>query len=141
MLLDSGAIALARALLDAATFHYDRHGQIFAAICALNDRSEPVDLVTVSAELSRRGDLAVAGGPQALASIMEWTTMAANVGPHAARILEACARRRLVRISLDAQTRAADVTTDLCSLVADLQRGCADARVMLARAEVARHAR
>src|SRR5262245_54533250 len=118
MLLDSAAIALARALLDAATFDLDRHGQVFAAVCALHDRGETVDLVTVSEELRRRGDLAAVGGPQALAGIMESATTAANVGPHAASILESWARRRVARSALDAQARASDPTTDLCDLVA-----------------------
>ena len=43
-------------------FYLPKHGAIFKAMVALADRSEPVDALTVSAELERQGELAQVGG-------------------------------------------------------------------------------
>jgi replicative DNA helicase len=47
---------------------------IFAAMCGLFARGEPVDLLTLSAELCRRGGLESAGGRPALGLMADEAT-------------------------------------------------------------------
>jgi replicative DNA helicase len=140
MLLDARAIPRARALLCEQDFNLDRHRHTFAAACALHDRGEPADLVTVSEELRRSGDLAAVGGAGFLSHIFESATTATNLGWHAAVVLVAASRRRLRRLGLWLMDEAEDPTTDLDAMLAHLRRESAAASVLHARAEMARHA-
>jgi replicative DNA helicase len=94
MLLDAAAIAQARDLLSAGDFSTESHRLIYAAMLALADRQEPIDLHTLHAELARRGDLDRVGGPPALAGLMEQATTSANVEAHARIVLEHAENRR-----------------------------------------------
>src|SRR6185369_1189949 len=142
MLLDpDDGIPRARALLGPEAFHLDRHALVFKALCALADRGEVADLLTLTAQLERTGDLGAAGGHVALAHILEGATTAANLAQHAALVPEAYARRRLRRLALHVQARVADPTTDAKEVVACVSRECAAVRVVLARSEAARHVR
>lgn len=141
MLLDADAIPMARALLDAEAFHLDAHRFVFDSICALIDRGELAVLNTVAEELARRGDLGAVGGPSRLSHVMDGATTSANLGSNASVVLAAWARRRILRLALDAQQRAEDPTSDLRATLEHVQSESSAARVILARAELARHAR
>ena len=55
LLNSAAAIGEARGIVSADDFYKPSHAHIFAAICALDDRSEPADPVTIVAELKRLG--------------------------------------------------------------------------------------
>lgn len=69
------------------------HQAIYRAAQAVQGRSEPVDLVTVAAELKARGQLEQAGGPVYLAELGASPVSASNALYHA-RIVRDCSRRR-----------------------------------------------
>jgi len=121
MLLGDEPIARARSLLPAEDFYCTAHQRIFAAILTLNDCSEKADLITVTDELRRRGDLEVAGGREAVAQILECATTTANVEAHCKIIREAARKRQLRRFALDVQTRAGDPTASAAAIIADLE--------------------
>lgn len=62
MLLEKEAISKALEILDDTVFYKPAHQKIFAAMIALFERGEPVDLLTLVEELRRRGDLEKTGG-------------------------------------------------------------------------------
>src|SRR5690606_20391099 len=64
LLIDSNAINKVRKrFLDNSEIFYDpRNVAIFDAICFLNDKGQPVDLMTVIQELKRKEKLLAAGG-------------------------------------------------------------------------------
>ena len=62
MLQDSGAATLAFETLVAADFYSAEHREIFEAMRALHIAGNPVDLMTVGNELTRRGTLDGVGG-------------------------------------------------------------------------------
>lgn len=97
MFLDADAIARARVILSPESFYRTAHASIFAAILALADRTEPADLITVSAELRARGLLDAVGGPAALSGILEFATTTANLEAHARQVRIAWAQRRGLR--------------------------------------------
>jgi replicative DNA helicase len=77
--------------------HFGRepHRRIWAAYERLAGRGETVDLVTVTAELSARGDLGPAGGPMYLAGLVDGLPSAVTLEPWA-NVLRDRARRRAV---------------------------------------------
>jgi len=55
--------------LQAADFYRDRHRIIFEAVLSLHDDADPVDVLTVSEELSKHGNLDKVGGKDVVASL------------------------------------------------------------------------
>ena len=64
-------------------FYDPAHKEIFTAIIELFRRSEPVDIVTVSEELSKRGSLELAGGRTYIASLTESAPATSNARGYA----------------------------------------------------------
>ena len=62
MLLSKDAIADVVEVLRSRDFYRPAHELIFEAVLDLYGRGEPADAITVSAELTKRGEIARAGG-------------------------------------------------------------------------------
>jgi len=77
-------------------FYKDAHRRIFEAALTLFARSEPVDLITMTDELRRRGDLEAVGGAAALAALLEAVPTAANVAYHARIVRDKALLRQLI---------------------------------------------
>ncbi len=110
MMLGANGIAGARPILGASDFCRVSHQKVFAAVLAVHDRGERPDLIAVSHELSRRGELALVGGLAALASMMEYAVTTANTAVHARIVLEAAQKRCLRRLGMTLQQWAEDPT-------------------------------
>lgn len=96
MLLSKDAISDVVEILRERDFYRPAHELIYDAIIDLYGRGEPADPVTVSAELTKRGDIARAGGAPYLHTLISSVPTAANAGYYA-RIVRDCAiLRRLV---------------------------------------------
>ncbi|MFF4771086.1 replicative DNA helicase [Streptomyces sp. NPDC001255] len=81
--------------LRAEDYYRPAHSTIHEAICALAEAGEPVDPITVSAELTRRGKLAAVGGAPYLHACYNSTPSPSN-GAHYAEIVRAKAYRRTI---------------------------------------------
>src|SRR5512140_1473857 len=79
VLLDNSALDRAVELLSADDFYREAHRKIMRAMLDLNQRSEPVDLVTLSENLRARGELQDIGGSAYLAELVERVPTAANL--------------------------------------------------------------
>ena len=60
VLVDNAAFKSAAEILNREDFYRDAHRRIFEAMAALAERSQPVDLVTLKDELTRRSALEAA---------------------------------------------------------------------------------
>jgi replicative DNA helicase len=79
--------------LVAGDYYLPAHATIHHAICALHGAGEPVDVLTVADELTRRGELARVGGAGYLHGCVQAVPTAAH-GPGYAEIVRAKAYRR-----------------------------------------------
>ena len=86
-------------LIRPADFYRGAHGRIYQAMLDLYGRSEPVDLVTVSALLKERGQLEGVGGPRFLAGLSEQVGFATNAGYYANLVRDKAILRRLLDTS------------------------------------------
>jgi replicative DNA helicase len=102
-LLDNTAVGKCLELTDnfEDCFYRESHRKIFGACVTLYDRNEPVDLITLSEELSRRGQLEEVGGNSYLVTLTELVATAANVEYHAEILLEKAIRRQLIEASTE----------------------------------------
>ncbi|MDR1188546.1 MAG: replicative DNA helicase [Bifidobacteriaceae bacterium] len=101
MLLSKDAIADVISVLKHDDFYRPQHEMIFEVITDIYARGEPVDAVTVAAELTRRGEMGRIGGAQYLANLMALVPTAANAGYYGQIVRDRAVLRRLV----DAGTR------------------------------------
>lgn len=96
MLLDQAAIDRVEEILDEGAFYRGAHRKVFQAIASLSARNESVDLITVTEELRRQGDLESIGGVTFLQSLLDSVPSAANVAHHARLVLEKAVLRRMI---------------------------------------------
>jgi replicative DNA helicase len=99
MLIDAEAITRATEIVDDSMFFREGHRRIFRAIVALVERLTGIDVVTLSDELERRGELDAAGGREYLSFLADAVPTAANVEHHARIVKEKALLRRLIEVS------------------------------------------
>src|SRR4051795_3058692 len=96
MLLSKDAIADVVEVLRAGDFYRPAHQIVYDTILDLYGRGEPADAVTVSAELTRSGQLMRVGGAPYLHTLISSVPTAANAGFYAEIVAERATLRRLV---------------------------------------------
>ena len=108
MLLSKDAVADVIETLRGIDFYVPKHELIFDAVLSLYSHGEPTDVVAVTDELIKSGDLARAGGADYLHSLTSIVPTAANAGYYASIVAERAILRRLV----DAGTRIVQLGYD-----------------------------
>jgi len=96
MMLSKDAIADVVESLREHDFYKPSHATIFGVILDLYGRGEPVDALTVSAELQRKGESARVGGAPYLHTLVQGVPTAANASYYAQIVHERAILRRLV---------------------------------------------
>lgn len=116
-LLDGDAIGRCLEIIGEDCFYRDVHRKIFNACVSLYDRKEPVDLITLSEELSRGGQLEEVGGRSYLVTLTELVASAANVEHHARIILEKATLNQLMSTCTEIINSCYDPTQEPDSLL------------------------
>lgn len=101
MLQDSGAVLRAAEQLVPEDFYQPEHQEIFRVMADMNREHTTIDLVTVQAELSRRGLLEGIGGVRYLLKINQDVPTAANVHEYIRIVQERSTLRRLIAACRD----------------------------------------
>ena len=63
MMLEKDAVNTAIDILQPKSFYKDSHQKIFSVIQHLFEKSEPIDILTITNTLKQRGELEIVGGP------------------------------------------------------------------------------
>ena len=96
ILLDPAAITRVLDFLNPEDFYRENHGQIYRAALSLFREGEPIDNVTIAAELEKMGVLERVGGRAQLAMLQESVPTAANVEHYARIVKDRAYKRRLI---------------------------------------------
>lgn len=106
ILVDKEALVEVVENLKPEHFYLSRNAYIYAAMCSLYEREEPIDLVTLASELKRAGTLEKAGNTDYLSELINTIATSAHIEQYATIVREAAAKRELIglaaRISEDA---------------------------------------
>ncbi len=96
MLLSKDAVADVIETVRGIDFYIPKHETIFDAIMALYSHGEPTDVIAVSDELTKTGELTRAGGAEYLHTLTALVPTAANAGFYSSIVAEKAVLRRLV---------------------------------------------
>ena len=96
MLQDSSAVLRAAEQLSPDDFYHPEHKEIFQVMADMNRQHMPIDLVTLQAELSRRGTLEGIGGNRYLLKILSDVPTAANVRAYIEIVQEKSTLRKMI---------------------------------------------
>jgi len=92
--------------LQPADFYLEGHRLIYGAMRRLDDRNEPIDPITLAAELRRAGDFECVGGELTLALLMEQASIAVYFDAYVDLIRNAAMKRNLIQVVTRAQQDA-----------------------------------
>jgi replicative DNA helicase len=87
-------------------FHDQAHHLVYDAMLTLFERREPIDLVTLTDVLHRRGQLEKIGGSPYLADLSESAVTTANIAHHARLVRDKALLREVINISSNMQASA-----------------------------------
>ena len=122
-MLDKDALPVIIDILRPASFYSDAHQLIYKAMLRLFEKSQPVDLLTVSEELKKSGDFDKVGGSFYLADLTLKIASAANIEYHARIISQKHIQRELITVSTKIIKDAYEDTTDVFQLLDDAEQG------------------
>jgi replicative DNA helicase len=117
MMLEKEAVNTAIDILQPRSFYKDSHQKIFDVIKELFNDSEPIDILTITNALKKKGELETVGGPYYITQLTNRVASAANIEFHARIIAQKYIQRELIRISTEIITDAYDDTTDVFTLL------------------------
>jgi len=121
ILLDNHALNAALEKLRSDDFFLDQHRRIYERMIQLGEKQQAIDLVTLTEDLHRRGELEAAGGPAYISQLADGLPRITNVEHYARIVKEKAVLRTLIHSASAIQEQA-------------LQAG-EDADVILDRAE------
>jgi len=122
MMLERDAVAPVFDILKEESVYSDAHQQVFGAMRNLFARTEPIDLLTVTEELRKLGQLERIGGAFTVTELTNRVTSAANVEYYARIIAQKFIQRELIRISTKIIEQAYEDTTDVLQMLDSVER-------------------
>ena len=96
MMLSGEAIRTVIPICHEEDFYREANRKLYHAIIQLDDRKEPVDIITLTNELKRSGDFDTIGGVSTLTTLLERVPTAANAEYYANIVKEKASARKLI---------------------------------------------
>jgi len=122
LMLERDAVNEVIDILKPETFYRENHQKIYSAIQEIFGRSEPIDILTVTAELRKRGELDLVGGAYYISFLTNRVASSANIVFHARIISQKHILRELIRISSVTIREAYEESTDVFELLDKAER-------------------
>lgn len=117
MMIDKKGVDDVIDILQSDAFYKEAHKHIFEAIVQLFTETQPIDLLTVSAQLKKNGKLDISGGDFYLIQLTQKVASSAHIEFHSRIILQKFIQRSLIRISSEIIEQSYDETTDVFDLL------------------------
>ena len=99
MLLDKDAIPVVTEFLKGKHFYRQDHKEIFEGIMELFDEAKPIDIITVSERLAKKGTLDSVGGMEYISYLSNVVPSSENAKHYAKIVEEKSIRRELIKVS------------------------------------------
>ena len=112
IMIEPACLPVAMGLVSEFVFYKDQHQKIFSACKQLYDRSQPVDILTVTEKLRENECLDLVGGPYYVSKLTRDITSGLNVETHCRIILERYMKREIIHSSQVSINMAYDEVMD-----------------------------
>jgi replicative DNA helicase len=107
-------------------FYRDQHALVYAAMLALARRHEPIDTLTVCAQLTQNGALEQAGGSAAVDELAGWVPASGHFRAYARIVRDLATRRAVLNACYEIQKRTLEGRGDVEELLADASKRVGD---------------
>ncbi len=121
LMIDKDAYAVVCEILRADSFYEPRNQKVYAAVQSLGMAERPIDVLTVTEQLAKNGDLDDVGGPVYVAELSSRVASSANIEYHARIIAQKFLARQLISYASVIETKAFDDTTDIDDLMQEAE--------------------
>lgn len=117
MMIDKKGVDEVIDILQPDAFYKEAHKYIYEAIVQLFNDTQPIDLLTVSAQLKKNAKLDLSGGDFYLIQLTQKISSSAHIEFHSRIILQKFIQRSLIKISSEIIEESYDETTDVFDLL------------------------
>ncbi|SFS32311.1 replicative DNA helicase [Halolactibacillus miurensis] len=124
--LEPEAMSTASEFLIPQDFYRPSHQRIFQVMMQLNDRGEPIDLLTVTNALNSSKLLEEVGGVSYLTELADAVPTAANIGYYTKIVEEKSVLRRLIRTATDIVTESFNREDELEDVLSEAEKNILD---------------
>ncbi len=122
LMLDKESLPIIMDLVRPESFYKEAHQVIFKAMLSLFEKSFPIDLLTVTEELRKNGDLEKVGGPYHIVELTNRVASAANIEYHSRIVAQKHILRELISASTKVINNAYDETVDVFTLLDEAEQ-------------------
>ena len=122
ILLDSDAITSVIQVLRPEFFYKSSHADIYRAILALYERREPIDLVTLTAQLKQKGNFDKVGGAAYLAELASGVPTSAHITQYTRIVRDHFIKRQLIATAAKISESAFNETGDIRSILDETEQ-------------------
>ncbi|NOY85728.1 MAG: replicative DNA helicase [Deltaproteobacteria bacterium] len=122
ILLDNEVIFTVLEVLDPNAFYQEGHRTIFSSMLSLNERGQPIDLVTLTNRLRSDGLLERAGGAAYIPSLAEAVPTSAGAAHYANIVKEKAILRALITTSSEIVEECFDSPGDVDEIIDEAER-------------------
>lgn len=122
IMIDRDAIISIAQVVKPEHFYKEAHSDIFSAMFTLYENREPIDLITLTAQLKKKGVFDKIGGAAYLAELASAVPTAANIAQYAQIIRDHFIKRQLITASSKSSQAAFDETADVRSILDEAEQ-------------------
>ncbi len=120
LLTDSSVASQVVDQLSEGMFYSESNREIFSAVRSLHNRNQPIDMLTVSQEITRTG--AVHAQTWMIADLASIVVSTANIEAHARMLTEKHISREIIRVGVESVTEAMSEESDAIELLDKTER-------------------
>jgi replicative DNA helicase len=117
ILLEKEALPIAMDILNPQSFYLKSHQMIFKSILWLFEHNLPVDMLTVSEQLKKDGNLESIGGPAFISGLTLRVASSAHIEYHSKIIEQKHIQRQLIDVASKVLEKAFDQSSDVNDLI------------------------
>ena len=122
LLIEADAVTTVAEILQQEDFYRKSHQLIFETILRVSESGEPVDLITVTADLQDKGQIEEIGGVAYLANLANSVPTAANVDHYATIVKEKSIMRRLINTATKIATTGYEGGLEVSEMIDDAEK-------------------
>jgi len=123
ILLEKTAIDRVIDILNVDVFYRDEHRKIYFAMLELyNDETKKIDILTVTNQLKKNGELETVGGAYYISTLTNRIASSANIEFHARIILQEYIKREMITMSAGIQVKSYEDSSDPLEILEDSQK-------------------